>query len=138
MDPMVQAAGTAVVQAMTTDGWQQVKRAVAGLWRRVRPGDVERAGSELDELRRQVLQARTDGDPETEQALEGAWRLKLQHLVRAHPAAAEELQEILDQVLTPALPAAGQARVGAILMTGTSRDSSTFTQIGSQVNYGRP
>jgi hypothetical protein len=81
-----------------------------------------------------VLRARADGDAETEQALEGAWQLRLQELLRADPALGVDLRQVLDQVLAPA---AGQALAGTILMTGTSRDSSSFTQIGSQVNYGR-
>jgi hypothetical protein len=137
MDPMVQAAGTALVQAIATDAWQQIKVAVTGLWRRVRPGHAGQVAGDLDELREQVLQARADGDRGTEQALEGAWQLRLQELLRADPALAADLQQVLDQVLTPALSEAGQAQIGTILMTGTSRDSSTFNQIGTQVNYGR-
>lgn len=133
---MVQAAGTALVQAIATDAWQQVKDAVTGLWRRVRPGHADHVDGELDELRQQVLRARADGDGSTEQALEGAWQLRLQDLLRADPALAADLQQVLNQVLTPALSEAGQARIGTILMTGASHDSSTFTQIGTQVNYG--
>ncbi len=42
------------------------------------------------------------------------------------------------RVLTPALTPAEQARIGKIIMTGSSHDSSTFTQIGTQTNYNRP
>jgi hypothetical protein len=138
MDPIVNAAGTALVQAIATDAWKQVKQAITSLWNRVRPGQASQTAGELDELRQQVLQARADNDRGTEQALEGTWQLRLQGLLQADPALAGELQQVLEQVLTPALPQAGQARIGAILMTGTSHDSSTFTQIGTQVNYGRP
>jgi hypothetical protein len=138
MDPIVQAAGTALIQAIVTDAWQQVAQAITGLWRRVHPRNADQVGRDLGELRRQALQAHTDSDTVTEQALEGAWQLKLQELLNADPALAAELRQVLDQVLTPALSAAGQARIGAILMTGTSHDSSTFTQIGTQVNYGQP
>ena len=92
-------------------------------------------GAELDELREQVLLARRDGDTGTERALEGAWQVRLQQLLRADPALAAELRRVLDQVLTPALTPAEQARVGTIIMTGSSHDSSTFTQIGTQTNY---
>jgi hypothetical protein len=138
MDPVVQAAGTALVQTITSDGWEQVKQAVAGLWRRVYPRRADQIGRELEELRQQVLRARSGGDAETEHALEGAWQLRLQELVCADPALAPHLRRVLDQVLTPALPTAGQARVRTILMTGISRDSSTFTQIGTQIINGRP
>ena len=68
----------------------------------------------------------------------GAWQVRLQQLLRADPALAAELQRVLDQVLAPALAPAEQARVGTIIMTGSSNDFSTFTRIGTQVNYGRP
>ena len=139
MDAVVAAFGTALVGAISTDAWQQVHAAVVGLWRRVYPRlKDDGIGIELDELREQVLAARRDGDAGTERALEGAWQLRLAQLLRADPALALELQRVLDQVLTPALTPAEQARVGTIVMMGSSHDSSTFTQIGSQVNYGRP
>jgi len=40
--------------------------------------------------------------------------------------------------VTSALTPAEQARVGTIIMTGSSHDASTFTQIGTQTNYHRP
>ena len=139
MDPVVAAFGTALVGAIATDAWQQVREAVTGLWHRVHPRrEDDSIGAELDELREQVLVARRDGDVDTERALEGAWQVRLAQLLRADPALAAELQRVLDQVLAPALTPAEQARVGAIIMTGSSHDSSTFTQIGTQVNYRRP
>ena len=139
MDPISLAFGTALVGAIATSTWQQVRDAVTGLWRRVHPRqEAGGIGTELDDLREQVLQARRDADTGTERALEGAWQLRLQQLLRADPALAAELRQVLDQVLTPALTPAEQARVGTILMTGSSHDSSTFTQIGTQINYNRP
>jgi len=64
--------------------------------------------------------------------------VRLQHLLRAEPALAAELQRVLEEVLTPALTPAEQTRIGTIIMTGSSHDSSTFTQIGTQANYNRP
>ena len=139
MDPIVLAFGTALVGAIATSTWQQVREAVTGLWRRVHPQQkTDDIGTELDELREQILLARRDGDTDTEKALEGAWQVKLQQLLRADPALAAELRRVLDQVLTPALTPAEQTRIGNIIMTGSSHDSSTFTQIGTQTNYNRP
>ncbi len=139
MDPIVLAFGTALVGAIATSTWQQVRDAVTGLWRRVHPRQqADGIGTELDDLREQVLQARRDGDTGTERALEGAWQLRLQHLLRTDPALAGELRRVLDQVLTPALTPAEQAQVGTIIMTGSSHDSSTFTLFGTQTNYNRP
>jgi hypothetical protein len=139
MDPVVAAFGTALVGAIATDSWQQVHAAVTSLWRLVLPRRAgDGIGAELDGLREHVLTARRDGDAGTERALEGAWQLRLGQLLRADPALAAELRRVLDEVLTPALTAVERARVGAIIMTGSSHDSSTFTQIGTQVNYRRP
>jgi hypothetical protein len=139
MDPIVLAFGTALVGAIATDAWQQVHEAVTGLWRRVHPRQkADGIGTELDDLREQVLLARRDGDTGTERALEGAWQVRLQQQLRADPALAAELRRVLYQVLTPALTPAEQSRVGTIIMTGSSHDSSTFTQIGTQTNYNRP
>ena len=139
MDPIVLAFGTALVGAIATDTWQQVREAVTGLWRRLHPQQkADDIGTELDDLREQVVLARREGDTGTERALEGAWQVKLQQLLRADPALAAELRRVLDQVLTPALTPAEQARVGTIIMTGSSHDSSTFTQIGTQTNHNRP
>ena len=138
MDPIVLAFGPALVGAIATDTWPRVREAVTGLWRRVHPQKADDIGTDLDELREQVLAARRDGDIDTERAFEGAWQVRLQQLLRADPALAGELRRVLDQVLTPALTPAEQARVGTIIMTGSSHDSSTFTQIGTQVNYPRP
>ena len=125
--------------AIATDAWQQVREAVADLWRRVHPRRADDGiGAELEELREQVLAARRDGDAGTERALEGAWQVQLAQLLRADPALAGELRRVLDQVLTPALSPAEQARIGTIIMTGSSHDSSTFTQIGTQVNHRQP
>jgi hypothetical protein len=132
MDAIVQAAGTALVQAIATDSWRQVKEAISALWHRVHAEQADQLGRDLDELRAQVLQAHADGDAQTCRALEGTWQVRLQGFLRADPAVAAELRQILDRVL---IPAAAQA--GTVVMRGTSRDFSAFTQIGSQINYGR-
>lgn len=139
MDPVVAAFGTALVAAIATDAWGQVRDALTALWRRARPQlDTGGIGAELDGLREQALQARRDGTTAIVTALEGAWQVKLLDLLRTDPGLADELPRILDEVLTPALSPAEQARIGTIIMTGTSRDSSSFTQIGNQTIYNQP
>jgi pheromone shutdown protein TraB len=135
MDPIVLAFGTALVGAIATSTWQQVRDTVAGIWRRIRQQDADGIGAELDELRVQILQARREGDAETETALEGTWQVKLQQLLQVEPAVAAEMQRVLEEVLTPALTPAEQTRVGTIMMMGSSHDSSTFTQIGIQAHF---
>jgi hypothetical protein len=138
MDWIVLAAATGLVEAVTSETWVQVREAVVGLWRRKHPQEAERIGTELDELHDQVLHSRREGDADTEKSLEIAWQVKLQELLRANPASAMDLRQVLDQFLLPALTRDAQARVQTLIMRGSSYDSSTFTQIGSQTVYNQP
>ncbi|MET8538141.1 hypothetical protein ABZV67_42155 [Streptomyces sp. NPDC005065] len=126
------AFGTALVGAVATDTWQQVRAAVTGLWRRVHPHQADGIGTELDLLREDMVAARQSGDADTERDLEGAWRVKLQQLLRADPELAGELRRVLDQVLTPALAPAEQTRVQAII-TGTASGRAHLSQAGGDV-----
>lgn len=136
MEPIVLAFGTALVGAMATSTWQQVQEEVVGLWHRIHPKESD-IGTELQELREQVVLARRDDDTDTEKALGGTWRLRVQQLLGADPSATADIEHVLNQVLLPALAPAEQSRIGTIIMTGSSHDSSTFTQIGSQTVYNR-
>ena len=139
MDPIVLAFGPALVGAIATDAWPRVREAVTGLWRRGHPRrrPATPGPSWTNCGSRSCWRAAT-----ATQTPRGRWRgpgrFRLQQLLRADPTLAAELRRVLDQVLTPALTPAEQARVGTIIMTGSSHDSSTFTQIGTQTNYNRP
>jgi hypothetical protein len=137
MEQIVLAAGTALVGAIATDAWQQVREAITGLWRRVHQHPLDDIGVEVDELRELVLRARAEGDRDAECALEGVWQLKFQKLLLAEPALAVEVHQVLDDVLKPSLSSRDQQRIGTIMMTGSSHDSSTFNQIGVQNRYGQ-
>jgi transketolase len=133
MDPIVVAFGTALVGAVATDTWQKAKDAVTGLWGRVRPDRAEGISTELDALRQDVLEARRDGNSATEQDLEEIWQRKVQQLLRQNPTLAAELQRVLDTVLTPALPAAEQGKIQAVI-TGTASGNAHLNQAGRDVN----
>jgi hypothetical protein len=124
MDPLVLAAGTALIGAMATDAWQQTRTAVVAWWRKLHPGRADAVGAELDTARAQVLAARERGDEDTEQALAGTWRLRLQQLLDQDPAAAPGLQRLLEEHLTPALPAAEQTLVQQIIIKAQARDQA--------------
>ncbi|MGV9383441.1 hypothetical protein ACWDRB_47040 [Nonomuraea sp. NPDC003707] len=130
MDPIVLAAGTALVTAMATDAWQSAQAGAVALWRKVRPEQADLVEAELVEVREQVLQARGEGDADTEQALAGAWQVRLQQLLRADPSLAGELQRVLDEVLTPALEPADQERIGSLVMKATASGHGRVYQAG--------
>lgn len=58
VDPIVLAAGTALVSAMATDVWQQARARVVALWRRVHPQQADTVEADLEGLHAQVLDAR--------------------------------------------------------------------------------
>ncbi|WP_405889488.1 hypothetical protein OG427_02870 [Streptomyces sp. NBC_00133] len=131
MDPVVLAAGTALVGAMATDAWQQTRIAVVSWWRRVRSDqEAEEVGTELTEVRAQILRAREARDADTEQAVAGAWQLRLQQMLHEDPALEQELRRLLDGELTPALPAAEGARIGSLLMKATASGHGRVYQAG--------
>ncbi|WP_066376582.1 hypothetical protein [Herbidospora mongoliensis] len=124
MDPIVLAAVTALVGAMATDAWQQSRTAVVAWWRKVRPEQADAVQAELETTQTQVLAARERADSDTEQALAGVWRLRLQHLLNEDPDIGPQLQHLLDEHLTPALPAAEQARVQQIVINAHAHDQA--------------
>jgi hypothetical protein len=136
VDPIVVAAGTALVSAMATDVWQQARARVVALWQRVHPQQADTVEADLEDLRSQVLDARQAGRTDTELALTGVWQGRLQQLLLDEPAVAAELRRVLDEALTPVLMPVEQARIGTLVMRGSSRDSSTFNQVaGNQITY---
>ncbi|MEV4365298.1 hypothetical protein ACWEPL_30035 [Nonomuraea sp. NPDC004186] len=130
MDPIVLAAGTALVTAMATDAWQQARAGAVALWRRFRPDQADAVEIELAEVRTQVLAARCDGDDDTERALAGSWQVRLAQLLRADPALAEELRRVLDEDLTPVLPQAEQEQIASIVMKATASGHGRVYQAG--------
>ncbi|WP_395297264.1 hypothetical protein ACF9IK_30375 [Kitasatospora hibisci] len=113
MDPATLAAvaGSSLVGAVATDAWQQVHNGVVALWRRFRPDRADQLSEDLVELRQEVLGAQAEGDEGLQDALAADWQRRLSELLRRQPDLAEELQRILDEVLTPALPKEASSRV---------------------------
>jgi hypothetical protein len=133
VEPIAAAFGTALVAAMATDSWQQACQAVAALWQRLRsPRHARAIEGQLEELRGLLL---ADGRAGAEQSLAREWRDRCLALMRDNPDAAAELRQAVDEVLTPMLAPAGPARVGQVIMTGSSYGAGTFNQVaGDQYN----
>ncbi|MFI5882966.1 hypothetical protein [Streptomyces sp. NPDC051554] len=130
MDPIVLAAGTALVGAMATDAWQQVRTSLVELWRRARPEQAEVIDAELGAVRAHVLTARESGDADTEQTLVSDWQLRLQALLRANPAVANELRQLLDTHLTPLVSADERSRIATLVMRAEASGSGRVYQAG--------
>lgn len=109
------AAAATLVTAMATDAWQGVKHAVAGLFRRGRPGEHAAIEAQLDRNANSVSVA-TDPDG-TRQRMRGIWQEEFEGLLRGAPALAADLAAIVS----------GAAPAGArIEQHNTARDFGTI------------
>lgn len=97
MDQLVLAAASALIGAMTTDGWNEARASAVALWRRAHPDRVPAIESELSEVRDEILAAREAGEPEVERDLVADWQRKFRRLITAHPELAAELEVLQDE-----------------------------------------
>jgi hypothetical protein len=136
MDPatLAAAAATALIAAITTDGWEQARSAIVGLWRRVHPKRAETISDELAEARQEALTARQHGDAGTEEGLAADWQRRLRRLLDTDPGVAAELQRVLDDVFTPALRPADHDRVSRIVMKAQASDHGRVFQAGRDMH----
>lgn len=138
MDPIVLAAGTALVSVMATDAWQQAKEAATAVWGRIHPDRADAVEAELDGLRAGILTARQHNDHDSEEALVGVWRSRFQQLLTDEPATAVELRQLLDEHLAPALAPGERTRVGSVVMKAEARDNARVYMAGRDQHVTGP
>lgn len=126
---LMSTAATALVQLLTTDGWERAKSAVGSLWQRVHPDSVATLAIELADSRAALLAAREVGDDQAERDLEGEWRGRLGRLVAADPRVADELPQLL-QELRAALSETAEAQTGHIDMRAHASGHARVYQAG--------
>jgi hypothetical protein len=115
MDPIALAVATALLGAMATDAWQEARTAVVTWWRKNHPELAADISRELDSTYFRVTAAGRSRDEDIRRALTDAWRLRFQQLVDANPSGHQELRQLLDEHLAPALPPHEQAQVRQII-----------------------
>jgi hypothetical protein len=100
---LASSGATTLVGLMATDAWTQVRDRVAALFGRAGDaGDADAAAEELRHSQEDLLTARAEGDEAAvAEDIEAVWRSRLRRVLRADPAAADELRRLLDE-LTPA------------------------------------
>jgi hypothetical protein len=111
MDPLTLAAGDAVVKAVATDNWQQARTALVRLWRRKDPGETTAISHEIDATRISVLAARDSDDDAAEERLAAQWHRRFSALVGKSPETSAELQDVLDEDLSPLLSSPEQDHI---------------------------
>lgn len=96
MDPeivgLASAGASALIVAMTEDGWERTKQVIAGLWRRSKSAQVAGIEADLDESRQEML---ASPESEVRHEVESEWKTRLRRLIAADPEAASELREFL-------------------------------------------
>ncbi|MFE5741094.1 hypothetical protein [Streptomyces celluloflavus] len=99
MDPylltLAGTAGSSVVSLLVTDGWQQAKDGVVGIWRRFRPEAADDVAQALEVSRRSLLTAAASGESDAALNLEAHWRRRVAELLGEYPDAAAELDGLL-------------------------------------------
>lgn len=120
MDELALAAASALMTAVATDAWSEVRAGVISLWRRVYPERVSAIESELVDARSELVVSRQACDTEVENELAADWRRKFQRLTRAHP----ELR-MLEGEWTRLAPAADRDRLGVTNIEQTPRTGHT-------------
>lgn len=141
MDPIILAAGTALVSAMATDAWQRVSAATVALWRKARdadgePVDTERVAGELALLRREALQAHTADDVRRREELEAVWTLRLQALVGRNPELAAEVRALLRDQLLPAAGSDDRPRIDTLIKQNVKASGGTLYVAGRDMTVG--
>ncbi len=99
------SGATALVGAVATDLWGQVRDRVGRLLTRGREGRVEAARMELAYA--EVLDAEENGLPEVREGVRQDWEQRLLTVLREDPTAVAELRALLDEIA----PQAGGHRI---------------------------
>lgn len=133
LSALTSTAATTVVQLLATAAWEQASSAVGRLWRRVYPERAETVQAELAEGRAEVLAARQAGDEQVEPALVGEWRNRLRRLVAADPQLADELRQVVAELVS-VLAEVGPQQGTTITMQATTFGSSRVHQAGRDLH----
>lgn len=136
MDPelarLASAAATKLVEALTTTAWEQARKAVGSLWRRVHPDRADTVESEITEAREELAAARDTGDDQPGLDLVAAWRSRLRNLLAANPSLADEVRELTKQ-LQPAPSESGGVSIGRVEMyADVSDQGKAYQALGDQ------
>ncbi|WP_432250351.1 hypothetical protein ACRAR1_26850 [Streptomyces sanyensis] len=131
------AGATALVQQMAVDTWGQARDRVVSFLSRRGGGEEAMVEGELETSRGELVAAMNAGDQQTASDVQAEWRTRLRRTLLADPAAAAELQAILNdlapqkgdqQVVDVRNTISGGAQHGPVIQAGS---------VGS-VSFGAP
>jgi hypothetical protein len=105
---LASAAGSALVTAMVTDGWEGVRARFARLLGRGEAKRAEVAAAQLDKSQAELAGLSGGGLERARADQETVWRTRLADLLEQNPAAAGELQALVSEVQALVIGSAGR------------------------------
>jgi len=127
---LASTAATALVKALTTDGWEAVKSGTGALWRRVHAEQAETMETEIISTRAEILAAREAADTEIETSLVEEWQRRLMRLLREDPEIAEVLTHLVEDQWYPLLPPSDHGHPPSIQMDAEASGHGRTYQAG--------
>lgn len=91
------AGATALVQHMAVESWTQARDRMVSFFSR-RGGEEDVVEAELETSREELAAALRTGDDQTASDVRAEWRTRLRRTLLAHPTAASDLREVLDEL----------------------------------------
>lgn len=130
MNPEITALAStfssAVVSAMATDAWQDVRIRVAEIWQRFQPSRADMAERLLEANRSQLIRLQGDSRSQFERLLIDQWHLEAIALMQLNSAAREALIELLRSP---------QSNQSGVRQTARAHDNSRIFMAGRDQNF---
>ncbi|MFH8397927.1 hypothetical protein ACH4E9_10870 [Streptomyces anulatus] len=133
-------AGSGLVQAMTTDAWQQCRDRAARLLGRGDAGEESRQQARLDRTRAELTQAASAGDEEGRQIVvrqSAAWQSRFEDLLETSPEQEAPMRELLG-FLREQLPSGTAAGTVTVHATASEQAQQAVQGQGTQHNSFGP
>ncbi|MEU5075193.1 hypothetical protein [Streptomyces asoensis] len=109
MDPLVTVAAAALVSAIVGDAWAASRDGVLDVWRRVHPRRVRVIDAALDEASGEGELVRVHPEaPFPAGQLEEDWQNHFHALLRDHPDARDDVEQLIREVLVPGVSEPGK------------------------------
>jgi hypothetical protein len=139
MDPvtlaaLAQAASNALVTAMVTDAWEDVRHKIARLFGRGQPDrQIERR---LDTTRDQLIAAAPGELEQVQAALAGQWQTRFTDLLADHPDAEAELDALVKEIHTNVVATGHSAAAGRDVIAEADRGGFAANVVHGDVTMG--
>jgi hypothetical protein len=128
---LASAGGTALVTAMVTDGWEDIRARFARLLGRGNASETESAAARLDESQMLLVALAGEELQRGRAEQEFAWRIRLGDLLERQPEAEHELRTLVGEVRMRGGISAGWVEQH---VTGSDRAQQAVQGHGIQVN----